>query len=179
MQLKEINWLEKQFEANGKKYVISPKLSIQRSVYAEEAKIELETGVRIGQTFEGFRKIYDCLQEGKFADAAVETYNRLNAIDSFFQRPLPALRLCACFLNTENEDPRTIDDAMVQVKIEDWQAEGISMNSFFLLAVSFIKSETTEFESMSERLEGLVQEFTAKMVMKEVEEQIPNIPTSK
>ena len=58
-QLKTINWNEQSFIANGKKYFLEKELSIQRSVFAESAKIELESGLRFGKYTEDWKKIWD------------------------------------------------------------------------------------------------------------------------
>jgi hypothetical protein len=129
---------------------------------AEEAKIELERGVRVGQTTEALLKIYDLLQKGKFADASVETYNSIKAIDSFFERPAPVLRICACFINREGEDVRYLSDDDVRAKIEDWKEEGLSMESFFLLALIFISEETADLKKFSEKIKATIQNFASK-----------------
>lgn len=156
--MKAINWKEKKFEANGRTYYISGQMSIGRSVYAEEAKIEMESGVRVGKTTESFSKIYELLNKGKQADAAVECYNHIKAIDGFFERPAPVLRLCACFINHEGEDTKYINDSLVAEKVKDWSEEGLAMDSFFQLALIFIYDETADLKKFT----GLISEVIKK-----------------
>jgi hypothetical protein len=163
---KKINWAEKVFQANGKNYFISPSISIGRAVYLEEAKIELETGVRVGQTTEGFLKIWNLLQAGKFADAAVETYNRMKAVENFTERPNPVLRICACFLNREDEDITTINEEMVRSKIVDWKAEGVAMESFFTLALIFLTEETSDLKNFTKEYSNVLQNTLKNLALK-------------
>lgn len=162
-ELKSIDWSQKQFSANGKTYHIYPKVSIQRGVFIEEAKIEMETGQRMGQTFKALSSVYEKLNEGKFADASVQVYNQLKSIEGYFERPAPILRICACILNTNEEDIREITDALVNEKIADWKAEGITMESFFILGLSFLKEETTELLNMQQTASKAMAEMLERM----------------
>ncbi len=166
---KKINFAERMFTANGKNYFISTSVSVGRAVYIEEAKIEMETGVRVGQTTEGFIRIYDLLNAGKVADAAREAYNRAMAVDTMLNRPSPALRICACFMNREGEDIRGITEELVMSKIEDWKAEGLSMESFFTIALIFIAEETADLKSFTKKLEQEIAEnFKRKLAQGEL-----------
>jgi len=161
---KKINWADKTFAANGKNYNISTTMSIGRSVYAEEAKIELERGVRVGQTTESFLEIFNLLNAGKPAEAAVKTYNHVKAIDNFFERPEPVLRICACYLNYDGEDVRFITDELVREKINDWSEEGIARESFFLLALTFISEETADLKNFTAHISEVVKREAQKMM---------------
>jgi predicted amino acid-binding ACT domain protein len=161
---KKINFSERQFLANGKRYFIATSVSIGRAVYMEEAKIELERGMRVGQTTEGLLKIYDLLNKGKFADAAIECYNRINAVKSFLERPMPALRMAACFMNREDEDiKQEMTDELAMSKINDWKAEGLSMDSFFTIALIFISEETADLKNFTNELQKVAEVYRQKV----------------
>lgn len=170
-ELKQINWAEKQFTANGKTYHISTQYSIYRSVYAEEAKIEMETGVRVGRTMSEWQTVFELLNAGKLAEASVHAYNQMKAINGFYERPDPVLRLAACYVNYEGEDVRTISDEIVNQKKIDWAEEGYTIQSFFLLALTFIAEETADLKNITHHISNLIKNFS-----KEMEKVEPNIP---
>jgi hypothetical protein len=175
-EIKKITWNDKSFQANGKIYHLSTSMSIGRAVFCEEAKIQLETGVRVGQTTEQFQEIYNLLNQGKMADASVKAYNHLKALDSFFERPAPVLRICACFINTQEEDIRYIDDTQVKEKIQDWAEEGISMESFFLLDLIFITEETVDLRNFTLHTSDLAKKYAAKLGKSELNIPITGSP---
>lgn len=162
-ELKFLDWQQKTFEANGKKYTIYGKMSIARSVYAEVAKMEMETGLNFGKSYEALTEVYNLLNAGKMADAAVMVYNALKSFETFQERPKPVLRICACYLNTEDEDLTEMSDELAQKKVDDWATEGIAMESFFLFAMATIRAETDELQSLtsqtSEAMANLVEKI--------------------
>ena len=137
-ELKSINFQEKNFTANGVEYVIESQMSIQRSVYAEAAKIEMEGGMQLGKQLDDWKKLYELANQQKFADIVVLAYNNMRGFKNFFESNHPVLKLCACFINSADEDRRYITDDLVTKKINDWSEEGLSMKSFFLLALTFL-----------------------------------------
>lgn len=167
-QLKEINWNEQSFMANGKKYFLEKNVSIQRAVFAESAKIELESGLRLGKYTEDWEKIWKMLNspdKSHFADIAVIVHDHLRSFNNFLQDVPAILKLCACFINSEEEDRRYINQDMVNAKIEDWTKEGLSMKSFFLLGLNFLAAEAENLKSITDHissLNGQVMEMMAK-----------------
>jgi hypothetical protein len=168
MELKQINFQEKSFQANGKEYLIEKELSIQRSVYAEQCKIELETGLRVGKQLDDWTKVYDLANERRFADIVVLAHNNRRAFKNFFEEHHPILKLCACFLNSPEEDRRIITDSMVAAKIKDWAEEGYAMSSFFELALSFLKTESGDYRSALESVAELIKEFHQRRTQEEL-----------
>jgi hypothetical protein len=129
----------------------------------------LETGVRVGRTTDQFVKIWNHLQKGEMANASVECYNSMKAIDGFFERPMPALRMCACFMNREDEDPKDdMTDEIALSKIEDWKAEGIAIESFFTIALIFIAEDTADFRNFTEAQKKLGEMFRQKLAQNEL-----------
>lgn len=157
-QLKTINWNEQSFIANGKKYFLEKELSIQRSVFAESAKIELESGLRFGKYTEDWKKIWDMLNspdKSHFADIAIVVHDHLKSFNNFIEDVHPVIKLCACFINAEGEDRRFINQDIVNAKAEDWIAEGLTMRSFFHLALSFLAAEAKDLRSITEHISQL------------------------
>ena len=158
-ELKNIDIKENSFTANGKTYHIETEMSIQRAVYAEAAKIEMEGGMQLGKQLEDWKKIYELANTLKFADIAVMAYNNMRGFKNFFETNHPVLKLCACFINKSDEDRRYISDDLVKTKIQDWSEEGLSMRNFFLLALTFLKADTENYKNATESILRLVKDF--------------------
>lgn len=181
-QLRSIDWNQQSFTANGKKYLLEKHLSIQRAVYAEAARIEMESGLRLGKYTEDWQKIWDLLNDkdrSHFADISVIVHDHLRSFNNFLQDVHPVLKVAACFINEENEDRRSINDDLVNKKVEDWMEEGITMSSFFLLVLSFLRIEAEGLKSITDRISEIGKEVMAKLSTGELETEIKiNTPTS-
>jgi hypothetical protein len=180
-ELKSIDWSQQSFTANGKKYLLEKQVSIQRAVYAEAARIEMETGLRLGKTTESWQKIWNLLndkEKSHFADISVIVYDHLRSFNNFLQDVHPVLKVAACFINEENEDRRIINDDIVNKKVEDWMEEGITMSSFFLLVLSFLRIEAEGLKSITDRISEIAQEVMTKLSTNELEVEIPSMHTS-
>lgn len=163
-KLKTIKWNEQSFIANGKRYFLEKELSIQRSVFAESAKIELESGLRLGKYTEDWKKIWDMMNapdKSHFADIAVVVHDHLRSFNNFLQDIPPVIKLCACFINADGEDRRFINEDMVNAKAEDWIEEGLSMRSFFHLALSFLAAEAEDLKSITDHISQLKETIIA------------------
>lgn len=181
-QLKSIDWSQQSFTANGKKYLLEKQLSIQRAVYTEAARIELESGLRFGKYTEDWQKLWALLndkEKSHFGEISVIVYNHLRSFNNFLENVHPVLKIAACFINEENEDRRSINDDIVNKKIADWIEEGITMNSFFLLVLSFLKTEAEDLRSITNHISELTKEVMEKLSTKEEAiDQEQAIPTS-
>jgi hypothetical protein len=52
---------------------------------------------------------------------------------------------------------------MVKQKVEDWQQEGISMGSFFRLALAFLKEEVETCKNATQDILSLIKDFNQKV----------------
>ena len=163
MKLKTLDLTKPSFEANGKTYFVEAELSIQRSVYAEQCKIEIETSLAPGKQLKDWQKVYELANQTKFADIVVLAYNNLKGFKDFYEKKPPVLKLCACYLNTENEDRRVIDENLVNAKIDDWAEEGYTMQGFFALALTLIKNDIEHYKNIMADFSQLIQEFNQKV----------------
>ncbi len=163
MELKKIDLTKKSFIANGVEYFIESEISIQRAVYAEAAKIELETGMNVGKQTEEWKKVYDTCNENKFADVAVTAYNNLRSFKNFYEDHSPVLRLCACYINYKDEDRRYISDDLINKKVNDWIEEGFSISGFFLLSLSILKDEVKSCVSATQGILEAIREYNELM----------------
>ncbi len=162
-ELKQIDFSQKSFTANGVEYFIEKEISIQRSVFAEAAKMELEAGIKVGKWEEDWAKVYDLANQQKFADIVVLAYNNRRGFRNFFEDASPVLKLCACFINAADEDRRFINDDLVAKKVKDWTEEGITQASFFAFAVAFLKTEAESSKSAMQSISELQNELREKM----------------
>lgn len=172
-KLKTIDLTAKTFMANGTEYFIENEISIQRSVYAEAAKIELEGSRAVGKQTEDWKKVYDLCNESKLADVSVIAYNNLRGFKNLFESHNPVIKLCACYINYKDEDRRYITEAAIEKKVADWTEEGISMQSFFLLALALLKKEVEIYGSATQDILEKIKEFNELM-----KEEKLNIPIS-
>ena len=132
------------FTANGREYRVSRSISFER--YEAYELLQVEVG--LARTFEQFtdqvKEAYSLCNQvatGKpvFADLAVLLRDMLIGTQLVGERQTPAvLKLCALFINRENEDVRWVDDAVIDSKINDWRQEGIDIRFFFAFALNSI-----------------------------------------
>lgn len=140
-QVKTIDLEAGRFEANGKVYLIEKSLSIDRWIKMNELEVELGFGVSYREMQASWSKVYELCNDrgGRFADVAVTAYNMSNGISKVFDRQPQVLKFCALFFNTEDEDRRTITDEQIGRKVEDWKAEGLSIDSFFVFSLGLVQ----------------------------------------
>ncbi len=164
--LKIIDLSTKKFEANGKKFTIESSMSFER--YRAYQKLEIQLGYQAGfyGLFEDIKKIYALCNDSKFADIAVLSHNILSGIKTVDERTLPALEMCALFINEEGEDRKIINDDMIAAKIADWEAEGLDIVPFFQLAVNSIPGFSVAFSSVSQIISNLTPTQVKKNLSK-------------
>lgn len=129
--LTKIDLQTKSFVANGVRYYIEDTRSIDRWVFEQQLTIEAGFGVEFDEMLRAWKDQKDYLNKQNFVDAAVQAYNMANGITKIFAREPTILKFCALFINTAEEDRRTIDSDMISRKIEDWKAEGLAIEGFF------------------------------------------------
>ena len=135
----------KGFVANGTKYYVEKTISADR--YREYLNIEIELGNGISAVdyFHKVKEAWDIiantpmqmLTANHLNKAQTILYQAMEGIGKVADRELEILRICALFINTENEDRRYYSKEIEDRKIKDWNEEGIDINSFFLLASIF------------------------------------------
>jgi len=138
MELKVIDLNQRSFKANGTEYFIEKSISQDRFLMYQKLQIELAYETGFAGMYKSLTKLYELLNQQKFADCAVIAHNALNGIKTTEERRIPALELAALFVNTKDEDRKVITQDMVDVKLADWKAEGLDITPFFQLAISSI-----------------------------------------
>ena len=152
-QLKTLDPQARSFEANGKKYFIETKLSIAR--FHEYQILEKEAGFSISfsSMVEAIKEAYKDLNQLKAADASVKLHNLLAGISKIAEKEHVLLKMCALFINTEDEDRGEIDDDLITTKISDWEKE-YDVNGFFTLALNTINGFFQIYSEMHQRISG-------------------------
>lgn len=138
---KQLDIASGSFKANGKEYRVNTKLSIARYEQYEKLQPKLAYGVDFESIFRQNNKIWQLLNDRKFADAAVALYNIQSGIKDLMdgKRIDSALMMCALATLGPDEDPGVYDEQVQLAKIEDWRKEGYAQVDFFLFAASIIK----------------------------------------
>lgn len=160
-QVKKLDPNSGSFMANGKKYIVSNSISVERFKEYEKLEPKLTFGVGFEDIFRNVRKAYDLVNQQKFADSAVILHNIMSGIKDIENpsRIHPALAMCALVINVEGEESARYTKEMVENKVADWIAEGYDMLDFFLLALRSIKGfRATYLEFTQEQANQILME---------------------
>lgn len=148
--LKELDLTQKKFEANGKTYHIRKSMSFDRYRMYEKLQIEVGYGANFKQIYDNVKGAYELVNKSEFANTAVKLHNILAGIKNIESRQIPALRICALFINAEGEDEKVITEEMIDEKIADWEAEGYDIFPFFQLAINSIPDFSLAYKVLSQ-----------------------------
>lgn len=148
--LKELDLTQKKFTANGKTYHIRKSMSFDRYRMYEKLQIEVGYGANFKQIYDNVKAAYDLVNKSEFANTAVKLHNILAGIKTIESRQIPALRICALFINADGEDEKVITEDMIDEKIADWEAEGYDIFPFFQLAINSIPDFSLAYKVLSQ-----------------------------
>lgn len=148
-ELKRIDFEKGKFEANGQTYTIEGALSIERYAELQILEKELAYGFTVKQIFDKLKLLWDYLNKLKFAEAAVLVRDLMAGATRVAERTPTTLKICALFINTDDEDRTTINQEMINKKIEDWKAEGIDIRDFFAVASNSINGFLEVYQSVT------------------------------
>lgn len=156
-QLKNLPTDTNVFMANGKKYFIEDKLSYNRWLLYQKLEIELTFDISFSGMFNKLTETYALLNQQRFADASVCVRDLMFGIaNNIDKRTHPAYALCALFINQEDEDRTDISETIIKAKIEDWNTEGYSVQSFFSIALNIVPN-------FAKVLQSDIQDISAQM----------------
>ncbi|MGG5486256.1 hypothetical protein [Gaetbulibacter sp. PBL-D1] len=139
------------FQANGKNYIIEDKLSIARHIEASKLELhlfEMSSSVIKSRLISAYNDLNGSNKDKtvKFADAATKIHNLVNNLEQNLNfKDLPILNYCALYINSEDEDRRTISKERIQEKVNDWQEAGFEISGFFLLVLSVLPHVKKDF----------------------------------
>lgn len=156
--LKQIDLNKKTFKANGIDYYIEGSLSFERFLMYQKLQLEVAYETGFYGVFKGLEKAYNSCNEGKLADVSVIVHNLMKGIKTVDERRVPMLDLVCLFINTKDENRKTINDDMIRQKIADWEAEGLDMMPFFHLALSSIKNFSSVYTEFTQSILQQIKE---------------------
>jgi uncharacterized protein (DUF885 family) len=153
-ELKTIDPKSKTFIANGKTYFIEDKLSYNRWLEYQKLEVELTFDISFEALFDKLNEAYALLNQQRFADSSVCIRDLMVGVASNIDKRVhPAYAMCALFINTEDEDRTEIDEHSINIKIDDWNKEGYSIQTFFSIALNivpgFIKVLSQDIQDIS------------------------------
>jgi len=137
MELRTLDLSKKYFECGGRKFYVKDSLSFAR--YREMQKINLEFGysATFHDIFKNIKSAWDLLNQTKLGEAAVVLHNIMYGVVSLEDKDDAALRLCALFIDGEDEDPTVYDEGKMREKIDCWSKE-LAVLPFFQLASNLV-----------------------------------------
>lgn len=165
--LTKIDLQTKSFVANGVRYYIEDTRSIDRWVFEQQLTIEAGFGVEFDEMLRAWKDQKEYLNKQNFVDAAVQAYNMANGITKIFAREPTILKFCALFINTAEEDRRTIDSDMITRKIEDWKAEGLAIEGFFEFSLLRVRGLGEGYMKAIQSVSNLTDTLSEKPAAKE------------
>lgn len=154
MNLKPIDFTKKVLPANGKTYYIEESISYGRWKEYRKHTITLPLDMGFDTLFnhllDGYNKLNK--KEPDILGCGIVLHNLMNGIKNIMdEKNIPVvLKMCALFINEENEDRSVITEQMIESKVADWAAEGYDMGSFFTLAVSLIPDFLKNYDQLTQ-----------------------------
>lgn len=164
MELKELNFSETAFMANGTEYFVKSSLSVERFRWFEKYQVNFGFARDFKTIYDNLKKSIDLANKGKGVEAwncVFNLYEQVGKIVDEEKAVHQAFLICALFICTEDEDVTQWDENKAIKKIEDWNREGITANSFFQLAANLVNGYIDALEEISRSTSELVA--TAKM----------------
>lgn len=170
MELRTLDFeKEKSFKCGGKTYNIKDTLSFVRFKELQKLNLEFGYNATFQNIFERVSEAMNKMNEVKFVDAAVTLHNILVGIKNLDEKYDVAFRVCALFIDAEDEDPTVYDEAKMNEKIESWSKE-LDVMPFFQLAATVVPHWTIAYETLlksgldraAEKASSLLQEKSEK-----------------
>lgn len=142
------------FEANGTRYTIEGALTIERYAELQILEKELGYGLTFKAMFEKLQQAYNLLNKQKPADAAVLLNDMLRGMARLQEREPLVLKICALFMNTDDEDRSSFSADMYNRKIADWKAEKLDMRDFFTVASNSVNGFIEIYRTVTRIISG-------------------------
>lgn len=143
-----------EFTANNRLYFLEPQISLERFKAAQKLELEITFSMTFKKHYKHLEGLYDSLNNMKLVDASVqlrdlmESMKRLDDMNDIH----PIMKYCALILNTKDEDRRWIDEKEMNVKIKDWEMEGIPISSFFAVVLHSVAGYLEIYKEISQSI---------------------------
>ena len=153
-ELKRIDLQKGIFEANGKTYKIEGSLTIERYCEFQILEKELGFGVSFKSMFDTLNVLWTKINKMEFGDAAVTLNDLLRGMAKLEEREPVFLKICALYINTEDEDRSTFSEDLYTQKIHDWKVEGYDMQDFFTVASNSVNGFIDAYQRITRIISG-------------------------
>jgi len=124
---------EKYFECGGRKFWQDDAPSFVRYRIAQKIMLEFGYSATFIDIFNNLKKAIDFYNKHDYFNMSVTIYKIQEGIVNLDEKEDPALRLCALFLNEQDEDTTKYNEAEMQSKIDCWASE-LEVGPFVCLA---------------------------------------------
>lgn len=148
-KLKTLDPTAQSFECNGKTYYIESNLSIARFCEYQIMEKEAGFGTTFKAIFDELHSLYDLMNNTKFVEASIKLHNLVTGVSRLQDKEPVLLKMCALFINEENEDRTTITNDDIVRKIDDWKKE-YEVNGFFTLALNMVNGYFEIYNKISQ-----------------------------
>lgn len=136
-EIKDIPENAKELTANGRRFIIHDKLTVDSYQRMEEFRLEIETGTSAGAAVKTIGQVVNALKKNDVYTAAVHAYNATAAVERISeQMPHPLLLTLTLFVRPEGSDLSKWNESEAISWLEDFNAEGYSVTDLFILADS-------------------------------------------
>jgi hypothetical protein len=129
----------KTFMANSRRYIVSDSFSIGRLAKIEELEEEMNMFSDKKTCHAVMLAAMGKINELNPGDAYALMYNKIEADRRNVKIAPYALRICAVYINREEENLGDITDTSIAEKINDWSEEGLDIRPFLAFAVSVFR----------------------------------------
>ena len=134
MELRTVNFDDKYFECEGRKFYVKDSLSFARYKVLQELNLEFGYSANFHDLFKQVRIAWDHMNNLKLGEAAVVLHNIMYGIISLDEKDDSAFRMCALFVDEEGEDPAVYDEGKMRENIDCWEKGGLDSAPFFHFA---------------------------------------------
>ncbi len=147
-KLKRLDLTKPRFEANGVWYNIEGGLSIERFCEYQILEKEAGFGVSFKSLFQNLKKLHGLMNDVKFVEASVLLDNMMRGVAKLEEKQPTLLKMCALFINADDEDRSVITEDMIAKKINDWKAE-YDVRDFFQVALNTMDGFLEIYDSVT------------------------------
>ncbi len=151
-ELKKLDPQERSFVANGNKYYISSELSVARFHEFQILEIEAKMNMTLKDAMTKMAQIWQMLNKNEIGNGLVEFHKLMEGMREVGHREHVLLRICALFINRENEDLSKVSEDLISQKIEDWSE--YEVNGFFSLALNSTNGFFKDYNKMLQIISG-------------------------
>jgi len=151
-KLKHLDLNQKSFKGkSNKEYLFTKDLSIRRFIEFEKLQAHVGFGLDFNDIFNKLKTVHAELDKGKLAQPVIIVHNLMNGIAlNLDNRVHPAIKLCALFFNTEDEDLGDYDEEAMNRKVDDWKE--YATQDFFHIAVNLVNGFIPIYKEISQSI---------------------------